>query len=109
MALGFGICAALFIWRNVTAFPPPDIDPRGSRETAGAAGRTSRSGLVTLLRRHVPASELASVCWNEWLTANRRAVSPEIAARAAEIIRASHDPAKALSEIQPMVNSKGNL
>jgi hypothetical protein len=105
MALGFAICAALFIWRNVTAFPPPEP----AMKKTGAAGRTSRSGLLTLLRRHIPASELATVCWNEWIATNRRGVSAENAARASEIARRETDPVKALREIQPIVHSKGNL
>ena len=105
MALGFAICVALFVWRNVTAFPPPDP----VLQRSGASGRTSRSGLLTLLRRHVPASELATVCWNEWLATNRRSVSAEAAAQAREIARRETDPVKALREIQPMVHSKGNL
>jgi hypothetical protein len=109
MALGFAICAALFIWRNVTAFPPPEP----ATKKTGAAGRTSRSGLLTLLRRHIPASELATVCWNEWLATNRRGVSAENTARAQEIARREADPVKALREIQPIVHlnvhSKGNL
>jgi hypothetical protein len=109
MALGFAICAALFVWRNVTAFPPPDPVMKKS----GAAGRTSRSGLLTLLRRHIPASDLATVCWNEWLATNRRGVSAENAVRAQEIARRETDPVKALREIQPLVHlnkhSKGTL
>ena len=105
MALGFAMCAALFIWRNVTAFPPPDP----VLQKTGAAGRTSRSGLLTLLRRHIPASELATVCWNEWIATNRRGVSAENAARAREIARRETDPVKALREIQPIVHLKGTL
>lgn len=105
MALGFAICAALLIWRNVTAFPPPDP----VLQKTGAAGRTSRSGLLTLLRRHISTSELATVCWNEWLATNRRGISAVGAAQAREIARREVDPVKALREIQPLVNSKGNL
>jgi len=108
MALGLGFCAALLFWRNASAFPPRiDSRPAGP-DTGGAAGRTSRSGLVTLLRRHVPAAELASVCWNEWLAVNKRAVSAEAAARAGELARNSAgDPVSALVEMQSVVNSKG--
>jgi hypothetical protein len=105
MVLGFAICAALFIWRNVTAFPPPDP----VLQKSGGSGRTSRSGLLTLLRRHIPSSELAAVCWNEWIATNRRGVSPESATLAREIARREIDPVKALREIQPIVNSKGTL
>ena len=109
MALGFAICAALFIWRNTTAFPPPVA----TLQKTGASGRTSRSGLLTLLRRHIPVSELATVCWNEWIATNRRGVSAEGATRAREIARRETDPVKALREIQPIVHlnkqSKGTL
>ncbi len=105
MTLGLAICAALFIWRNVTAFPLP----AQVLKTTGAAGRTSRSALLTLLRRHIPPSGLAAVCWNEWFAANRRAVSAENAARAREIALHETDPVKALRAIRPIVHSKGNL
>jgi hypothetical protein len=104
MALGFAICAALFIWRNVTAFPPPVP----VLQKSGAAGRTSRSGLLTLLRRHIPASDLATVCWNQWIATNRRGVSAKKAAQAREIARRETDPVKALREIRPLVHSKVN-
>jgi hypothetical protein len=105
MAFGFAICAALLIWRNVSAFPPP----APVHKTSAAVGRTSRSGLLTLLRRHIAASDLATVCWNEWFSTNRRALSTESAARAREIACRETDPVKALREIQPIVNSKGIL
>ena len=106
MLTGLAVCAVLFIWRKASAFPPPASVP----EIAITTGRTSRSGLLTLLRRHVPKTELAAVCWNEWLSSNRRAVPPEGAARAAEVIRnTADDPVKAMREIQSIVNSKGKL
>jgi hypothetical protein len=102
MALGFAICAALLIWRNVTAFPLPGP----VLQRTGAAGRTSGSALLTLLRRHIPAPELAAICWNEWLATNRRGVSAESAAQAREIARRETDPVKALRDIQPLVHLK---
>jgi hypothetical protein len=104
MALGFAICAALFIWRNAAAFPPPGP---GLAPTE-ISGRGSRSGLLTLLRRHVPKSDLARVSWNEWLSTGRRGTTPQNIARAEEALRDSADPVSALSRIQSIVQSKGN-
>ena len=74
LALGLGICAALFIWRNASSFPPP----ASSRSVERLSGRTSHAGLLTLLKRHIPPSELAAVCWREWLSANPHRATPEI-------------------------------
>jgi hypothetical protein len=104
MALGFAICAALFIWRNAAAFPPPEA----AREATEISGRGSRSGLLTLLRRHVSQSDLARVSWNEWLATGRRGTTPENIARAEEALRSSADPVITLSRIQSIVRPKGN-
>lgn len=104
MAIGFAICAALFIWRNAAAFPPPEA----MREANEISGRGSRSGLLTLLRRHVPASDLARVSWNEWLSTGRRRTTPQNIARAEVALRDSADPVIVLSRIQSIVQPKGN-
>ncbi len=107
VGLGFGlaVCAALFIWKNSSTFPPPVARPQERM-----SGRTSLSGLLTLLRRHIPASEVAAVCWREWLSANRREVTPERAGRAEAVLRASAGrPLEAVREIQAVVHSKGTL
>ena len=109
LALGLALCAALFIWKNASAFPPPEAHPPGWKSER-LSGRTSLSGLLTLLRRHIPANQLAAVCWREWLSANRRQVTPERASRAAAIIGSSSDrPLDALREIQAVLHSKGEL
>ena len=105
LALGLALCAALFIWKNASTFPPPEAHP-----SERLSGRTSLSGLLTLLRRHIPANEVAAVCWREWLSANRRQVTPERARHAAAIIGSSSDrPLDALREIQAVLHSKGEL
>jgi hypothetical protein len=74
------------------------------------AGRTSFAGLVTLLRRHVPARDLAATCWQEWLKTHRHQISPERARRAAAIAgAASGRPLDAVREIQSVVHAKGEL
>lgn len=105
LAFGLALCAALFIWKNASAFPPPSARPAGWQPER-LSGRTSLSGLLTLLRRHIPANEVAAVCWREWLSANRRQVTPGRASRAAAIIASSAArPLDAVREIQAVLHS----
>jgi len=109
LAFGLALCAALFIWKNASAFPPPEAHPPGWKSER-LSGRTSLSGLLTLLRRHIPANEVAAVCWREWLSANRRQVTPGRARRAAAIIASSAArPLDAVREIQAVLHLKGEL
>jgi hypothetical protein len=106
LALGLALCAALFIWKNASGFPPPVRSPRANR----FSGRTSHAGLVTLLKRHVPPGELAAVCWKEWLSTNRGQVAPEVRERAEAIVAgAAGRPVEAAREIQTLLNAKGEL
>jgi hypothetical protein len=106
MAIGLALCAALFIWKNAASFPPPADAPH--RETL--SGRTSISGLYTLLRRHIKPADLATTCWNEWLVSNGRDLSPERRARAEAILRErARPPLEAVREIQTVLHVKGPL
>jgi hypothetical protein len=106
MALGLALCAALFIWKNAASFPPPSDVARPETLT----GRTSISGLYTLLRRHIKPADLAATCWNEWLAGNRRELSPERQARAEAILRdRGREPLSAVREIQTVLHAKGPL
>jgi hypothetical protein len=106
LALGLGLCAALFIWRNAASFPPP----AASRPVERFSGRTSQAGLLTLLRRHIPPAELAAVCWREWLSTNRNAATPERIQRAEAIVAAAAGrPVEATREIQALLHTKGEL
>jgi hypothetical protein len=99
IALALALCAALWIWKNVAVFPPPAALPPHH-----LAGRTSLSGLLTLLRRHIPANQLASVCWREWLTAHRQDVAPARTAQAEEILlHSAGRPVDAVREIQAVL------
>jgi hypothetical protein len=100
LALGLAICAALFIWKNASSFPPlPD-----AATTEKILGRTSLEGLVTLLRRHIPPSRLVPICWQEWLKSNAREITPERRERAETVVRGLADrPAEALRQIQAIV------
>jgi hypothetical protein len=105
LAAGLGILAALFIWRNSSSFPVG----QASRPVA-LAGRTSASGLLTLLRKNVAPRELTAACWQEWLAGRRREFSSERVARAEAIARDMADrPLEAAREIHAVLHSKGAL
>ena len=64
LLIGFLILAALFLWNRSVSFPPV-------RETDGSrigliAGNDTRSTLVSLLLRHIPAEDLLKICIAEW-------------------------------------------
>lgn len=64
-ALSLVLLAALFIWRNTSHLVPPRDEAVDENEAATAA-RDSTSGLVSLLRRSVPAKDLLETCYKEW-------------------------------------------
>jgi hypothetical protein len=108
MALGLAICAALFLWRNTSSFPPPEESSSGA--PAPLAGRTSLSGLITLLRRHIPPPELAGACWREWVGANRREVSPERLGRAEGLLHSGgSQPVETIREMDAILRGKGSF
>jgi hypothetical protein len=104
MAIGLALCAALFLWRSASGFPPA-----AERAADRLAGRTSHAGLLTLLRRHIPPERLAEACWGEWLHTNRRRLAPGTLEQGAAAARAASDPVQAIREIQTLVESKGAL
>jgi len=102
--LGLGLCAALALWRAGSPFPPLD-----SRPAERHSGRTAHAGLITLLRRNIPPSEVAGLCWQEWLSSHRRDVAPERALRASAVLRESANPVDAVRHIQSVLQAKGEL
>lgn len=106
LAIGLALWAGLFIWKNASGFPPPAPSTAVNR----FSGRTSHAGLVMLLKRHIPASELAAICWKEWLSTNRREATPEVRQRAEAILAdAAGRPVEATREIQTLLGAKGEL
>jgi hypothetical protein len=101
MAIGLGICAALFIWRSAAGFPPP-----APSEAARLAGRTSHGGLLTLLRRHIPPGQLTAACWQEWVAVNRRAVPTARIEQASMVIRDPGEPLEAVRQIHAILKGK---
>jgi len=103
MAFGLAICAALFIWRNAAAFPPPGP----ARSSGSFSGRTSRAGLLTLLHRHIPKSALLTTCWQQWLSTNRRSVPEQRLNRAAAVAaNPDAEPLQAVREIQVILRGR---
>jgi hypothetical protein len=67
------VLALLFIWKNSVYFVPP---PKRSRSQPGGdfiSDRDSIQGLISLLRRNIPARQLLQICTREW----ERTIQPE--------------------------------
>jgi hypothetical protein len=106
MFIGLAICAALFLWKSASAFPPPAAAAPVER----LAGRTSLSGLLTLLRRHIAPRDLAAACWREWLSTHRRDITPERLRGVEAVLRdRATRPVDAMREIQTVLQAKGPL
>jgi len=106
LAIGLGLCAALFIWRNASSFPPA----AAARSADRFSGRTSHAGLLTLLKRHIAPAELATVCWLEWLSTNRHQTTPERLQKAGDAAgRKGVPPLETTREIQTILHAKGEL
>jgi hypothetical protein len=62
---GLLMLTALFLWNRSLAFPP--IQETEETGKAGLmAGNDTRSTLVSLLSRHIPAEDLLKICIAEW-------------------------------------------
>jgi len=108
----------LFLWRNSAPLVPPR--PSAGRGVMGGAvsGKDSRSGLVNLLRRNVPVSEILKTSFAEWsrnVTPARRhlhgkkaamesVLSATPSANAEQIVQSYHQ----LREINTPGHAKGN-
>jgi hypothetical protein len=60
------VLALLFIWKNSVYFVPP---PKRSRTQPGRdfiSDRDSTQGLISLLRRNIPARQVLQICTREW-------------------------------------------
>jgi hypothetical protein len=65
-AAGFLLLAALFVWKESSAFVPPPASQELWGERVWIAGRDSMSGLVNLLRRNISPRDLLRVCASQW-------------------------------------------
>jgi hypothetical protein len=67
------VLALLFIWKNSVYFVPP---PKRSQAQSGGdfiSNRDSTQGLISLLRRNIPARQILRVCTREW----ERTIQPQ--------------------------------
>ncbi len=81
---GMIFVAVLFLWRQSIPLVPPRELSGKSALGGTVSGKDSRSGLVNLLRRNIPAPELLRTCLAEW----KRGVTPgrtHLQAKAAEM------------------------
>jgi hypothetical protein len=64
--VGILLLAGLFVWKNSVCFVPPRRDDTDTEENDPASNRDATEGLVSLIRRHIPAREILGVCFREW-------------------------------------------
>ncbi len=60
------VLALLFVWKNSVYFVPP---PKRHQTQSGQdfiSDRDSTQGLISLLRRNIPAKQLLQICTREW-------------------------------------------
>jgi hypothetical protein len=81
--LGALVVAALFVWKSSSVFPPPPPITQG----AALSGRDAVAGFVSLLRRNIPADEVAGLCWNEWRRTEGRTIPSARLAKADQIMK----------------------
>ena len=101
------LLGCLFLWKNSTSLMPQAADSR----TLSAIGADSQSGLVNLLKRSVPAAQLAAACWNRWKETRGlgRPVTQQRVDRAELLLStapAAVAPAKIYQEIQNILTEK---
>ena len=78
--------------------------------TSRVLGRTSVSGLITLLQRHVPPDRLKAVCCQEWRKSQPGDIPPARRAQVEAVVRNMADrPAEALRQIQAILRAKGTI
>ena len=86
------VMVVLFVWKNAIYFVPPCKDelPPGADVVSD---KDYTRGLIAMLRRNIPSSEILQVCgqeWNRTFRKNKR-IQPEAFERVKEILRA-HAP-----------------
>ena len=67
------VLALLFIWKNSVYFVPPPKRSQAQPEDDFISDRDSTQGLISLLRRNIPARQILQVCTREW----ERTIQPE--------------------------------
>jgi hypothetical protein len=90
-----GLMALLFVWKNAVYFVPPCKNEL----LAGAdlvSDKDYTRGLISMLRRNIPSSEILQVCGQEWERTFRKykRIQPETFERVKELLRAQAPSSK---------------
>ena len=82
------VMALLFVWKNAAYFVPPRKDDLPS-EADVVSDKDNVRGLIALLRRNIPGSDILRVCGQEWERTfrNDQRFKPEVFERVKEILR----------------------
>ncbi len=64
--LAIAVLAALFIWKSSVYFVPPLKTKRDASGHNVLSDRDSIQGLISLLRRNIPAAQVLQTCAREW-------------------------------------------
>ncbi len=82
------VMALLFVWKNAVYFVPPRKDDLPSG-TDVVSDKDYTQGLIALLRRNIPGSDILRVCWQEWERTfiKDKRIQPETFERVKEILR----------------------
>jgi hypothetical protein len=86
VAAGLVLLGALYVWKQAVPFIPRRAAQ--DRATAEIVGKDAEEGLVRLLRRNIPLSDLLRVCADEWASVSHRNATEEERAHVALVIRA---------------------
>lgn len=60
------VLALLFVWKNSVYFVPPVMRNQAQSGQDFVSDRDSTQGLISLLRRNIPAKQLLQICTQEW-------------------------------------------
>lgn len=63
---GIALIFVLFVWKNSIPFVPPADDSRDETGNGASQTRDIFQGLISLLRRNIPARDILKVCLHEW-------------------------------------------
>ncbi len=91
------LAAVLFVWRaSVPFLPPREEKDAGTGEAV--TGRDAAAGLVTILRRGIPASDVLSVCRTVWNRSFQRR-RPDLVAALERMTEEAADPVEGYRRI----------
>ncbi|MGC3991480.1 MAG: hypothetical protein QM796_17700 [Chthoniobacteraceae bacterium] len=98
------LLAGLFAWRQASSLVPPHHE---AALTAQVTGREASAGLVSLLRRSIPARELAALCVTEWRQTSGKQCPPALSQKIeATIVNTATHPVACYEAIRQLIESR---